>query len=74
MVIDRLAEITCPAVMVSGADDLPIYQTGAKYLSERLPSARLVVIEGAGHEPHLDRPDEVTAALRSHPVLLGAGR
>ncbi|HYT38534.1 MAG TPA: alpha/beta hydrolase [Acidimicrobiia bacterium] len=72
MVIDRLAEITCPAVMVSGADDLPIYQTGAKYLSERLASARLIVIDGAGHEPHLDRPDEVTAAVRAHPALVAA--
>jgi len=74
MVIDRLADLTCPVVVISGAGDLPIYQTGAKYLSERLPSARLVVIDGAGHEPHLDRPDEVTAAVQAHPVLLGAGR
>jgi len=74
MVIDRLSEITCPVVLISGAEDLPIYQTGAKYLSERLASARLVRIDGAGHEPHLDRPDEVTAAVRAHPVLLGAGR
>ncbi|HVW35174.1 MAG TPA: alpha/beta hydrolase, partial [Acidimicrobiia bacterium] len=59
MVIDRLAEITCPVVMVSGVDDLPIYRTGVTYLSQRLPSATLVEIEGAAHEPHLDRPDEV---------------
>jgi pimeloyl-ACP methyl ester carboxylesterase len=73
MVIDRLAEITCPAVMISGADDLEVYVVGGRYLSERLPDARLVEIEGAGHEPHLDHPDEVTAALLAHEALL-AGR
>jgi pimeloyl-ACP methyl ester carboxylesterase len=73
MVIDRLDEITCPTVMICGADDRPVYVAGVRYLAERLAHARLVEIEGAAHEPHLDRPDEVTAALRSHEALL-AGR
>jgi len=73
MVIDRLAEITSPTVMICGTDDRPVYVTGVRYLAERLPHASLVEIEGAGHEPHVDRPDEVTAALRAHDALL-AGR
>jgi pimeloyl-ACP methyl ester carboxylesterase len=73
MVIDRLGEITCPAVVMCGADDRPVYVTGVRYLAERLPTATLVEIEGAGHEPHLDRPEEVIAALRAHEALL-AGR
>ena len=73
MVIDRLAEITCPLLMVVGAEDLPMYTTGAKVVSERVAAGRLVEIAGAGHEPHVDRPDEVIAALRSHEALL-AGR
>jgi pimeloyl-ACP methyl ester carboxylesterase len=73
VVIDRLAEITCPTVMICGLEDRPVYVTGVRYLAERLPDARLVEIEGAAHEPHLDKPDEVTAALRSHEALL-AGR
>ena len=74
MVIDRLAEITCPVVMISGVDDLPIYRTGVTYLSQRLPSATLVEIEGAAHEPHLDRPEAVIAAIRSHPALAAGSR
>ncbi len=70
MVIDRLAEITCPAVVICGADDRPVYVNGVRYLSQRLPSATLVEIEGAGHEPHVDKPDEVIAALRAHEALL----
>jgi pimeloyl-ACP methyl ester carboxylesterase len=73
MVIDRLDEITCPTVMICGADDRPVYVAGVRYLAERLAQASMVEIEGAAHEPHLDRPDEVTAALRSHEALL-AGR
>lgn len=73
LVIDRLAEITVPTVVICGLDDRPVYVNGVRYLAERLPQARLVEIPGAAHEPHVDRPDEVTAALRSHEALL-AGR
>ena len=73
MVIDRLAEITVPAVVICGLEDRPVYVTGVRYLAERLPHATLVEIAGAAHEPHVDRPDEVTAALRAHEALL-AGR
>ena len=73
LVIDRLAEITVPAVVICGLDDRPVYINGVRYLAERLPQATLVEIAGAAHEPHVDRPDEVTAALRAHDALL-AGR
>lgn len=70
MVIDRLAEITCPTAMICGTEDRPVYVTGVRYLAGRLARATLVEIEGAGHEPHVDRPDAVVAALRSHEALL----
>ena len=73
MVIDRLAEITVPAVVMCGLDDRPVYVNGVRYLADRLPQATLVEIPGAAHEPHVDRPDDVTAALRAHEALL-AGR
>jgi len=73
MVIDRLAEITCPTLMICGADDRPVYVTGVRYLADRLASATLIEIAGAGHEPHVEKPDEVIAALRAHEALL-AGR
>ena len=73
MVIDRLAEIICPTVMVCGTEDRPVYLNGVRYLAERLPRATLVEIEGAAHEPHVDQPEEVIAALRAHEALL-AGR
>jgi pimeloyl-ACP methyl ester carboxylesterase len=73
MVIDRLAEITCPTLVICGAEDRPVYVNGVRYLAERLPSATLLEIVGAAHEPHVERPDEVIVALRAHEALL-AGR
>jgi len=32
-------------------------------LAERIPGARLVLIEGARHHPQEDRPEEFAAAL-----------
>jgi len=72
LVIDRLAEINVPTVVLCGLDDRPVYVTGVRYLAERLPQATLVEIPGAAHEPHVDRPDEVTAALRAHEALLAS--
>jgi pimeloyl-ACP methyl ester carboxylesterase len=66
MVIDRLAEITCPTLIICGVDDRPVYVIGVRYLAERLADATLVEIEGAAHEPHVEKPDEVIAALRAH--------
>jgi len=70
MVIDRLAEITCPTLMICGVDDRPVYVIRVRYLADRLADATLVEIEGAAHEPHVEKPDEVIAALRAHEDLL----
>jgi pimeloyl-ACP methyl ester carboxylesterase len=70
MVIDRLADITCPTLMICGVDDRPVYVIGVRYLADRLADATLVEIEGAAHEAHVEKPDEVTAALRAHEDLL----
>lgn len=64
MVIDRLSEITCPAVVVNGSEDLPVYRTGAQYMAGKL-GADLVTVEGAGHEPQEQEPVVVAGALRA---------
>jgi pimeloyl-ACP methyl ester carboxylesterase len=62
-VIDGLAAITCPVLIVVGSDDLPVYVAGSRYLADNLPDARLVEVPGAGHDVHLDRPGAVCDAL-----------
>jgi pimeloyl-ACP methyl ester carboxylesterase len=64
-VIDSLAAITCPVLVIVGSDDLPIYVAGSRYLADNLPDARLLEVPGAGHDVHLDRPGDVCDALEA---------
>ncbi|HTY19950.1 MAG TPA: alpha/beta hydrolase [Myxococcota bacterium] len=61
--IDRLAEITCPALVVVGEQD-EAYLRAAEVMSARLPAARRVVIPRAGHVVTLEEPDAVSRVLR----------
>ena len=63
LVIDGLAAITCPVLIIVGGDDLPVYMAGSRYLADNLPDAHLLEVPGAGHDVHLDRPGEVCDAL-----------
>jgi 2-succinyl-6-hydroxy-2,4-cyclohexadiene-1-carboxylate synthase len=51
----RLAEVTAPTLVVVGADD-PVRDRAAA-VAAGVPGARLTVIEGAAHAPHLEAPD-----------------
>jgi 3-oxoadipate enol-lactonase len=60
----RLGEITVPALVVVGADDVPDFVRVGERLAEELPDAGpLVRIPGAAHLPALERPDDVAALL-----------
>jgi pimeloyl-ACP methyl ester carboxylesterase len=65
LVIDGLAAITCPVLIIVGGDDLPVYVAGSRYLADNLRDARLLEVPGAGHDVHLDRPGEVSDALNA---------
>jgi pimeloyl-ACP methyl ester carboxylesterase len=51
----RLAEVTAPTLVIVGADD-PARDRAAA-VAAGVPGARLAVIDGAGHAPHLEAPD-----------------
>jgi 2-succinyl-6-hydroxy-2,4-cyclohexadiene-1-carboxylate synthase len=53
---DRLSEITARTLVIVGADD-PVGERAAA-VAAGIPGARLVVIDGAGHAPHLEKPAE----------------
>jgi pimeloyl-ACP methyl ester carboxylesterase len=61
-VIDGLASITAPALVIVGADDQH-FLAAADYMAARLPAARKVVIPDAGHSPNIDQPDQFNAVL-----------
>ena len=51
---DRLREITSPTLVIVGADD-PVRERAAA-VAAGIPGARLAVVAGAGHAPHLEAP------------------
>ena len=61
---DRLADCVVPTTVVAGADD-PKFTAIAAGLAAAIRRAEVVLIEGAGHAAHLERPDAVTAAIRA---------
>ncbi|MBG0831781.1 alpha/beta hydrolase [Planomonospora sp. ID67723] len=58
-----LAKVEAPALVVSGAHDLPYFQLSARRVAAELPSARLVELPWAGHLPSMERPEEITALI-----------
>jgi len=68
-VMEHLADIDVPTLIVLGADD-ERYRAGGEYMASKIRGARKVIIEGAGHAVNLYQPDAfneaVLAFLRDH--------
>jgi proline iminopeptidase len=64
-VMDRLGEIHVPTLVLAGRDDFLFPPEHQAILADRLPNARLEIIERAGHNPQLERPAEAIEAIRS---------
>jgi pimeloyl-ACP methyl ester carboxylesterase len=62
LVLAHLGEIEVPALLLVGSEDAR-FRPGVDVLAAKLPRAELVVVEGAGHAIHEDRPDDVNAAI-----------
>jgi pimeloyl-ACP methyl ester carboxylesterase len=54
--------VRCP-VLVLRAEDGDVSEASAEEMTKRLATARTIEIPGAGHDLHLDRPDEWQAVL-----------
>lgn len=54
VVMDRVAEMTTPTLVLAGGDDRPEYAGAGQYLERKMPDARLVVLDGGGHSMHED--------------------
>jgi pimeloyl-ACP methyl ester carboxylesterase len=59
-----LAAFKGPALVLMGAEDRLCPRDRHELMHELMPQSRLAIIEGAGHLPTLERPDETTAELR----------
>src|SRR5262249_33300238 len=60
---DRLARVACPALVVRGGRSSIQSADDHAALVARMAAARGVVIAGAGHNPHVERPAETAAAI-----------
>ncbi len=60
---ERLAEVAAPTLIVVGSEDVEDIHAMAEHLAARIPGARLAKVEGAGHLPSLERPDELNRLL-----------
>ena len=61
---DRLPDIRVPTLVVHGTDDRLVNPDNAPVLAERIPGARLQMIEGASHVFFTDRTEEAGRILR----------
>ncbi|WP_420451326.1 alpha/beta fold hydrolase [Ilumatobacter sp.] len=52
VVMDRLAEMAVPTLVLAGGDDRPEYAGAGEYMQRKMPDASVAVIEGGGHSMH----------------------
>jgi len=62
-VVERLAAIAVPALVVDGGRDLPYNHAVAETLVAGLPNAMLLGLPWAGHMANMEAPDEVNRAI-----------
>lgn len=60
----RLGEIQAPTLVLVGSEDRLTPAFHSEYLARSIPKARLAVIDGSGHIPHLERPREFLKTVR----------
>lgn len=65
----RLARLSFPLLVIQGTDDLVPTEASREWAAHAA-DARFLPIEGAGHHPYIERPDELFSAARS--FLAGA--
>jgi pimeloyl-ACP methyl ester carboxylesterase len=61
--VGLLSRVSVPTLVVVGSGDGFTPVSEAEFMHERLPHSTLVVIDGAGHLPNLEREAEFSAAL-----------
>jgi len=60
---DQLPHVACPTLVITGKDDVLISWENSRILAERIPGAKLVLLEPAGHVFWLEQPEQSRAAI-----------
>jgi pimeloyl-ACP methyl ester carboxylesterase len=72
-VISSLASISTPTLVVVGAEDTP-FLAASDYMAAKIPGAKKVVIDGAGHAANIDQPAAFNAAVLEFLTSAGLDR
>jgi 3-oxoadipate enol-lactonase len=62
-VYDRLGQISCPTLVITGKDDALISWQNSRLLADQIPDAQLVLLEPAGHCFWLEQPEQSGEAI-----------
>jgi len=63
---ERLGEIAAPTLVIAGAQDSATTPEDADFIARGIPSASLVVLEGAGHLANVEQSEAFTSAVLEH--------
>lgn len=61
--VPTLPTISCPTTIICGREDAICPPRFHEFMAERIPAAKLVVIDDCGHLASMEQPDVVTAEL-----------
>jgi 3-oxoadipate enol-lactonase len=61
--MDRLHEIALPTLLICGSQDIGTPAAGMREMAKRMPDARYVEIDPAGHLSNIENPEAFNAAL-----------
>ena len=61
--LDRLASVEHPTLAIAGAQDQIIPAKNIEIISERIPGARLELIDNAGHLFFMEKPEQTLEVL-----------
>ena len=60
----RLGEISAPTLVIHGSEDQMLSVSNAHHIAERIPGARLEILEGVGHAFWWERPERSAQLVR----------
>ena len=70
---ERIGEIDKPVLVLWGKEDRLISVSAASTFKERLPQAEIVILDGVGHIPMEEAPDETAAAIGAFLTTAASG-
>ncbi|MDO8611922.1 MAG: alpha/beta fold hydrolase [Dehalococcoidia bacterium] len=72
-VLDRIPQITVPALVLVGSEDIATTPDKAQRIAEGIPGARLETVAGSGHMTPVEQPERISDLLSAFLAQVGGG-